>query len=278
MSEELATEEVVATPVADENVESSTTDEAKEHGTTDTPADTADAKQEEEPKRPSPGVQKRINELTSDKYKLKSENEELRQRLEAVEKQVQPQQPRKPRFDDFDTVADYESALEKYVSDQKTYELSAQQRQDQEKQRQEREIQERNKNAQNWHSKAKEQEPLFDDFWGAINDPLFSTIVNQYSPDIINLIWSSENGPALSYHLAKNIDEAEKIASLPPILAARELALLESRLDLPKPKTISNAPDPVKPAGTKSTIGKDPSQMTEKEFADWRKKQIAARR
>lgn len=58
---------------------------------------------------------------------------------------------------------------------------------------------------------------------------------------------SSEQGPAVAYHLAKNPAEADRIAALPDIDQAREIGRLEARLSAPEQqpaKTATEAPEP----------------------------------
>lgn len=63
------------------------------------------------------------------------------------------------------------------------------------------------------------------------------------------VIKASDIGPDLAYHLGKNPDEAERIASLSPLLQAKELGKLELKLaDLPKQgKQTTKAPAPISP-------------------------------
>ncbi len=247
----------------------------------DTPADAADAAQPEgEKKRNKVPASQRINELTRDKYELKSQNQELQKRLEALEARTQPQEPVKPRLADFDSDTAYEAAYEQYQQKKAEHDTAKRTTQETEKQRSDRIQEEAVKNFRNFEQKSKEQENLFEGYWDKLKDPVFSTVINQYDPEIVSLIHSSENGPALAFHLATNLDEAERIAELSPAKAARELALLESRLELPKPKTVSNAPDPIKPVQAKSTKEVDiyDPNISDEEFkAAYRKRRAAKR-
>ena len=85
-------------------------------------------------------------------------------------------------------------------------------------------------------------------------------------------IMESEIGPKLAYHLATHPEEAEKIAGLTPIGAVRALTLIEDRLAKSglEAKT-TNAPPPVRPAGSSATAKKDPGKMTDAEYMKWRK-------
>lgn len=90
-------------------------------------------------------------------------------------------------------------------------------------------------------------------------------------------ILESDDGPALAYHLGKNPDLAEKIASLPPIAAARELGRLEAKLarEREQPPVISKAPPPPpKIEGVEPAIERDPDKMSTQDWVKWREKQI----
>ncbi len=54
------------------------------------------------------------------------------------------------------------------------------------------------------------------------------------------------NAHKLLHHLGNNPDEALRIAKLPPVKMALELAKLEGSVTAPKPKDISKAPAPIK--------------------------------
>jgi hypothetical protein len=91
------------------------------------------------------------------------------------------------------------------------------------------------------------------------------------------VINSSEDGAPLFYYLGKNPHVAESLSQLPPLIAARELGRLEGKLaqdrEKAKVKTVSQAPaPPPKIEAAAATVEKDPSSMTDAEFAKWRRK------
>jgi hypothetical protein len=100
---------------------------------------------------------------------------------------------------------------------------------------------------------------------------------------MLEIITESDDGPALAYYLGKNLDVAARIAQLPPLAAARELGRIEVNLAFEREKAklkpvVSQAPPPTpKIEATEPAVSKDPSQMTDREFAKWREKQIAQR-
>jgi hypothetical protein len=101
----------------------------------------------------------------------------------------------------------------------------------------------------------------------------------------------AENGPELAYHLGKNKDIALSLSDLPRDVAAFELGRIDAKLSAERAtkkaaldaakaaKAVTTAPPPApKLDGSNAQVGKDPTQMTDKEFAKWRANQIAQRR
>lgn len=91
-------------------------------------------------------------------------------------------------------------------------------------------------------------------------------------------IQQSEVGPEVAYYLGKNPKEAQRIANLSPLLQAREIGKIESRVEQApsKPVKPSSAPDPIKPIGAKSAAPTNElSKMTMDEYLAARQKQGA---
>ena len=74
-------------------------------------------------------------------------------------------------------------------------------------------------------------------------------------------------------------EEVNGVTDHRAVLLARK-AMLYDRMasKTPKPQPTTKAPPPIAKAPTRATGQKDPSQMTDREFAEWRKRQIAQRR
>jgi len=83
-------------------------------------------------------------------------------------------------------------------------------------------------------------------------------------------IGESDIGGDIAYHLGTNIQEATRIANLSPIGQVRAILDLESKLKAPK-KVTTGAPAPIVPNAGKGKVTKDPGQMTDEEYAKWRK-------
>ena len=78
------------------------------------------------------------------------------------------------------------------------------------------------------------------------------------------------HGAEISYHFAKNTDEAARIAQLPFASQVTEIQKLAGNFT----HSTTNAPDPIEPSGgTDGFAGKDPEKMSPEEYRDWRRSQ-----
>lgn len=92
----------------------------------------------------------------------------------------------------------------------------------------------------------------------------------QITTSMAEVIYDSEAGPEIAYHLGKNPAEAARIAALPVVRQAAELGRLEARITAPKalPK---QPPAPVTPVSAIAAGGsKDPNTMSMAEYIAWR--------
>ncbi|MCJ2107855.1 hypothetical protein MKK70_21240 [Methylobacterium sp. E-041] len=87
---------------------------------------------------------------------------------------------------------------------------------------------------------ARDAIPDFDKVIGAAKDRTVSSHVGE-------LVIESEKGGLLSYYLAKNPAELDKLNRMSPLQAAKAVGALEHRLTLAKPKKAPSAPAPAKP-------------------------------
>lgn len=118
--------------------------------------------------------------------------------------------------------------------------------------------------------------------------PDFAELTNDrtlpISAPMAQIIRKSEVGPALFYELARNRELSAQIAQLPALEATYELGKIEARISrpsqapAPKPAVSKAPPPPPSIEATEPAVEKDPSKMTDAEFARWRKRQIAQRR
>jgi hypothetical protein len=86
-------------------------------------------------------------------------------------------------------------------------------------------------------------------------------------------IVESEYKDDILYYLGTHVKEAERIASLNPVSAAKEIAKIEVRLDSRKKSNITKAPKVLTPltGGKGSATHGDPNKMGMDEFRQWYK-------
>jgi hypothetical protein len=90
------------------------------------------------------------------------------------------------------------------------------------------------------------------------------------SADLALELMEHENAIPLIRHLASDLEEAERIASLPTRKAVREIDRLAERLTTPKK---SAAPQPLSPVRSASVPEKDPEKMSDAEWSKFRREQ-----
>ena len=235
------------------------------------------AKIEEEDTPIPKGVQKRIDRAVRQKYEAEAEAKFLReqnQRLQA-EMQQKPvkaeQQLLEPKLDDYQDYDTYLNAKAEFIAERKVQETFAQM---QHRAAMEQAQAAQRQTVESWNkrvSSATADLPDFADVVGSSDVPM---------PDHVRaVVMQSEQGPKLAYYLATHPDEAEQIATQHPLAAIRALMRIEDKIEAVKTANkTTNAPAPITPTGAKAKSEKDPSEMTDKEFNDWRRRQISQRR
>lgn len=265
------TEQVVDTTVPDAN----TTQVVQPDPSTGA-VDTSD---KSEPRKS--GEQKRIDELTWHRRQaerrskaLESENSELRAQL-TTRQTAQPEQTKSSNRPD-KRLADFnfdEDAHQAYLDDFYGKAAAETVKQREAKEKAETSRKER-------MTKFREREELVRNEVEDYEDVAYSAPINE---TVADLITDMEDGPQLLVHLGKNPGIAKRISSMSRELAAAQLVLLSDRLaterEQVKAKPVSKAPPPPpKIDATEPAIEKSPSEMSDAEFAKWRKRQIAQRR
>lgn len=256
---EPAEDAIAETMVADASVGAEEAEENAESSTA-TPAEDSSAA----PKKNR--VQERIDELTRQKKEMEREAAYWRQQVEAKEQAQAPvREPVKPTLESvgYDE-AKFEAAIEQYAAEKAAYQ--SHQQTIEAKQREQQLLQHRTE--QDFQAKSAQ--------FAAQNPDYFMTIQNpdlRITGEMAEAIKAVDNGPELAYYLGKNPDLAAKIASLDGRRQFLEIGRLQAEISARKPPSAeqSKAPPPIKPVGTKATVQKDPSRMTDKEFAEWRK-------
>ncbi|MHB1098447.1 MAG: hypothetical protein ACYCZR_02715 [Burkholderiales bacterium] len=219
MSEEV---EAIGTPteqVEAEQVQEPVEQQEQSEATNDTEAEETPEQKEEKAKR-EPWFQKRIGELTREKYEAKraaeqaaQEAQKLREYLESVQ-QGEAQQP----MGDVQSLVKQEAA--KLIAEQ-TF----------------------NEACNKVYATGKTE---FKDF----DDSVANLQMVGMNREFLEIVSSSDAGHKVLHYLGNDLDEAARIAAMPPLQMARELTKLEYKLGQEKPKPVSKAPAPIKPIGT----------------------------
>lgn len=214
----------------------------------------------DKPKRKD-SVQKRINELTAEKWAEKREKEDLRRELEAIKQQVyQPQQATQaPTLEAYgwDTEA-YQQAVYRYAQAEAIKQNQAyfdDQRQQEAQSREQRQFQALIHEHGVREQKFAKSTP---DYHEAVE---YLTNSIKFNREIVEVIGESERSPEILYHLATNFEEAANLADMPPHKAAAHIARLEARLGS-KPKPVSSAPPPAPTLKGSADVKKTVETMT----------------
>lgn len=236
------TEETNATPAAAqaeqvnevEPVETaeSTTAEQQETATTEA----------EETTKKVPWFQKRINEVTREKYELQREAQALRDQMARSQAGEQPNQA-----DEIQTLIQREAHR---LTNERLF----------------------NDACNKVYATGKSE---FKDFDATVGNLQMVGV----GRDFLELATISDAGAKLLHHLGSNLDEAARIAKLPPKLMAREMTLLETKLSQKQTGTVSKAPAPIAPlSGGKGSFKEYSPNMSDADYAKWRQAQIKQRR
>lgn len=208
---------------------------------------------------------KRAERLAMERFRAEHAERELERLRAERDKPAQPQG--KPQPSDFKSPEEYVEALTDWRLEQK---LSEREKESVENRR----LREDREAAQRQYEYVTERFELAEDKFPGLKDKLMADDLPM-TPRMTEFVLEDDNGFAVGDYLADHVDEAKKIARLGPYKQLQALNEIAKRLAAPPKPT--NAPPPIVPSGTKTAVDKDPSKMTDKEFADWRKRQIAQR-
>jgi hypothetical protein len=256
---------VDSSPQVEEVVENPIVDEVETEGETKEPPKVEADKQEDEDDDSSlpNGVKKRIDKVTRQKYEAVAEANRYKAELEQLRAQLAPKQEA-PDISQFDTLDDYVEAVAEYKFNQKSQATQSQQAQQTQAQAQ----------AQDWVAKVDKVRSVAPDF-----DAVFNSVASiEFAPMALEAVAQHPKGAEIAYMLGKDISEAYRIAALPPSLQLMAIGEIAARTNVPKPKTVSTAPAPVKPVGSSSGGKKSINEMTDKEYNEFRANQIKQRR
>ena len=177
--------------------------------------------------------------------------------------------PAAPKLDQFETYEQYETAKDKYLVGLAKHEVIAEYVQNEQRKvaaTAEQAFQKRIADA------AKDDPTLVD----VLNDPTLPISVH-----MAPLLKESENAPKVLRWLDQHRDDARRIATLPPMQAAREMGILEARLSfvpsVEPPKKVSSAPEPVKAVTPTSAAVVDEDSLPMEEYHKRRTAKLTGR-
>jgi hypothetical protein len=204
-----------------------------------------------EEKKQNPKLEKRFSELTKQREQAKAEAQAERQQREALEARLRvleqqalpPQQVKssneEPQPGQFQDAFEYAKALAQYSTEQ-----ALQERDQQEANRKANE--ELQKTIQSWSSRLEKVKAEIPDY-----DDVVSTANVTISEDIKFAILESDVGPRILYHLAEDLEFAQKLAQMPNRKAMIEIGKLEKQYEKgevkQEPVVKSKAPAPIRP-------------------------------
>lgn len=218
-------------------------------------------------------VQKKIDVAKARQREAENLSRELQDRMQWMEQQQrQPAQQKaegEPRIEHFENIEDYVSAKAAFVADQRIqHTITTRERAESENRAQAAQKQ----SADNWNKRVQLATAEMPDF----EDVVASSDIRFNEPAVLQAIQESDIGPKIAYYLASNPDEADEIAQMRGSSAIRAIGRIEAKLELGK-ASMTKAPPPIEPTGTKAKAVKSPGEMSDSEFDSWRKRHIAAR-
>ncbi len=186
----------------------------------------------------------------------------LSQETKPVEKQRESDEPVRDQFGTYEEFIEARAEWKATKAADKTL-REAIKRDEQESIRAEQE-----KTNQQWSKRIDSARDEIDDF-----DEICSESEATVTPHMSSAIMESDRGPHIAYYLAKNPEEAERIAKLSPSKQMAAIVNLEEKVAKPV-KTPSKAPEPIKPVGKSASSDNDlPSEKDD--TATWIRKEKA---
>lgn len=222
------------------------------------------------------GVQKRLDELTKARRDAEQQADYWRQ----MAMREQPQKPESAKAAEQPVPASDEPTLEGYGYDvaEFTKAWSKWERaQDAKAAEQAKAQQAAQARGQRYQESAAVFAAEHPDFHQLLNNPHLPI-----TEVMVEALTEGENPAAIAYYLAKNPEEAGKIAGMSPAAVGRAIAKIESQLatDTPRQpaqKTVTQAPPPPMTLSGTKTPSKKPEEMTMAEYAAHRAEERKAK-
>lgn len=202
-------------------------------------------------------------ELRDSEAAARKAAEEARAKLDAARKAMKSlPKPKQSDFQDFD---EYTAALSAYQTAQIIDSREVQRLENEAKahfdQVETVKRQKQQEAAENWQAQIVEGREKYADF-----DTVVLSDSLPISQQMADMIAVSDVAADVSYFLGKNPQMVRDIAGLDPVSMARAIGRLEAQVTAPKPKTATEAPEPIAPVRGKATAAKDPRKMSYDEY------------
>lgn len=241
----------------------------------------------EAPKPERTFTQAELDEIIEKRLgKERRKREDIERRLKITEelhlrgKEVAPQPDKpavsgEPKREQFATYEEFVEAKAEWRADQRV-EAKFKEREERDRERTAQEKEQQQRDA--FKKAMKESAKGIEDFEEVMSEIKPTDPVANISALAVE---ATEAPGKVLYHLVKNPEEAERIASLPVGQQAREMLKLEATLSAKAPVKPSKAPEPIAPvAGAKAGNADempDPAKKPE-EWLKWRNRQLSAKR
>ena len=223
------------------------------------PGEVKPATQDPAEKKGQSRFERRISRLTRDAAEAKARADFYE--AEFKKAQPAPQRPTsEPRIEDFADVEEYAKAKAEYAKEAALKERDAKSRTDAQQASQKRLV-------SDWEKKAERGDSKYDDFADVVGE------LKPNSPWAV-AVMEADNGDDIAHYLGTHIDEAEKIAALPPVAQIRAIGRLEAKLaaEPPKPKEPSKAPAPIAPLTGAAGVTPSEGPSDKDDMGTWMKK------
>jgi len=247
-------------PEAKEEVEKETPEveeEEQEEAEQDDKEPDGEPEEEKKKRRPS----RRDREIAM----LRQQNERIeRQLAELAQQRAQPQQELvEPDQSDFVDYDQYLKARDEYSREMGRREAKAQDEQARQKEAERRTAEDLSRRAQ---TMAETGAKKYEDFAEVAFNP------SNFDPSeqLAQLIIESDMAADVAYHLGSNPDEAQRLETMTPTAAAREIGRIEARLSQKPARKPTAASPPVPTVKKGGSPERDPEKMSFKEYEAYR--------
>lgn len=221
------------------------------------------------------GMQKRIDKQTA---KLGEMERQLAEAQAELQKYISAPKTDAPREEDFETT-------EEFLKAQGRWEALQEQKEEKERQAKadrdaayQKAISERRALFEEKEAELKKVTPDYDEKVAEVESNIMLLSDSQKASVEFqvfrDMLFSSDNMPALTYELGKNPDLFDKMLTMNPLQIARQIARLELQIENAPKKQHEPVKHPPNPISGKATANVDPDKMTVEEWTAWRNKQV----